>query len=170
MTAPKILVSEPLKAGRPPLVAAPDVAWRLLGYMGLVFALVGWLDVALVWYPLTFGSPEWEFGSVTASLDGLPLPVMGLVLVLTSAIARGIRWPVRTVAVLLILVAVLILVGGVLYLTNVPIALQAVHNEPIARLGVTKAMIKTSVQVFSYPVAFLWIGAKAWSHARVGPF
>ncbi|MBI1722498.1 MAG: hypothetical protein HYR48_01155 [Gemmatimonadetes bacterium] len=169
MTAPKILVSEAPKPARSPLVAAPDVAWRLLGYLGFVFALVGGLDVALIWYPLNFGSPEWEFGTVTASLDGLPLPVMGMALVLASAVARGVRWPARIVAILLAALATLILAGGILYLTDVPIALLALREQPVARQGVMKALVKTSLQLTAYPAVMFWIAAKAWAHTRTRP-
>lgn len=165
MSAPRVLVNEQPKGGQP-LVAAPDLAWRLLGLAGFAFALVGGIDVALTWYPLDFGSPEWEFGTITASLDGLPLPVMGLFLVLASAIARGVRWPARTAAVLLVILSVLILLGGIFYLTNVPIAMRAVAQNPTASLGITRSLIKTSIQVVVYPTIFLVVAAKGWTHLR----
>jgi len=68
---------------------APVGSWQLLATAGWAFLVVGGMDVGLVWYPAAFGNAGWEFGSITTSLNGLPLPLMGLALVLASATARA---------------------------------------------------------------------------------
>ncbi len=62
-------------------VRAPAGAWTLLAIAGWGFFLIGLMDVAFVWYPTAFGNGGWEFGSVTAALNGLPLPALGLALI-----------------------------------------------------------------------------------------
>src|SRR5207245_6313338 len=76
-TEPKVLI-EPSRKGsaRSPLAPAPDFGWLLLGWIGLAFALIGGGDVLLTWVPMHFGSPEWEFGTITSSLDGMPVLTM----------------------------------------------------------------------------------------------
>lgn len=166
MTAPKILVGQ---AGQPkgisgaPLEAAPSLSWRILGWTGWLFFLIGGLDVAITWVPSGFGNPEWEFGTVSASLNGLPVTTMGLMLVLGAALAQGRRWVVRMAALLLIVLAVAVLIAGLLYATNVPMALNAV-TQPVARAGLIKSMVKTASQVVMYPALFLLVGAVAWRH------
>ena len=166
MTAPKVLVSQKSEHAVP-LEPSPDVSWRLLGAAGFGFLVVGGLDVLLTWLPLRFGNPEWEFASVTASLNGLPLAAMGLVLVLVSAIARGRRWTVRVVAAVFAMLALGIVAAAVLYATNIPIALQSV-TSPVARVGLGKAMIRTMGQVVAYPVLFAWLAVRSWKHSRTG--
>jgi hypothetical protein len=71
-----LLAKEPDE--RLPLEESADFGWYLLGWIGLAFALVGGFDLALIWIPLGFGNPEWEFGTVSATLDGLPVTTLGL--------------------------------------------------------------------------------------------
>jgi hypothetical protein len=81
-------------------------AWQVLATVGWVFIVVGGLDVGLVWFPPAFGNQGWEFGSITAALNGLPLPVMGTALVLASGVARGHGVSARTAMVIAGLLAV----------------------------------------------------------------
>jgi hypothetical protein len=67
-------------------------------------------------------------------------------------------------AVVFVAVAVVILLAAILYATNVPIALQSM-TDPLIALGLKKAIAKTTLQAFLYPVAFSWIAVKAWRHS-----
>jgi hypothetical protein len=164
MGEPKILI-RPQSKGSGLLSAAPDFAWLLFGWIGVTFAAVGGVDVLLTWYPAHFGNAEWEFGTVTASLNGLPLFTMGLALLLGAQVAQGWRLGVRIVAALFLVVAVLIVLAAVLWATNVPLALQAVPDS-VVKTGLEKAVVKTAVQAVAYPVGFVWIALKALGHAR----
>lgn len=164
MNAPKILVREDEEAKKRRLVPTPDLGWYLLGAVGLVFSIVGGLDVALVWYPSNFGNPEFEFGSVAASFNNLPLVSLGLTMWMTSGVARGQKWVVRTAATALIVLAVLIVIGAVLFLTNVPMALKA-KLEPIIMTGLKKGISKTLIQSAAYPVVLFYVAVKAWRHS-----
>ncbi len=159
----KVLVREE-KRGSAPLTPAPEVAWRLVMAVGLAFTAVGGLDLLLTWYPWHMGNPEWEFGTVSASLDGLPVPTLGLGLVLAAAVALGSRWGVRTLAIVFALLALVIVLAALLYATNVPIALKTV-SEPVSRSGLKKAMAKAAGQAVVYPLILGWIAVKAWRHA-----
>lgn len=65
-----------------------------------------------------------------------------------------------TISVLLVLLAILILIADVLYLTNVPIAMKAV-TQPVPRLGLKRAIGKAALQGTVYPLAFVWLGVRA---------
>lgn len=151
-------------------VAEPDLrtaptrlggAWGLLVPTGLTFLLVGAADLALVWYPLGFGSAEWEFGSVTSMLNGLPVLVMGLAFLGMAAVASGRRWAGRGIATVLVLLAVTVLLMAALYATTVPIALKAASN-PLVALGLKKAIAKTTIQAAVYPVLLMWLAVLTW--------
>jgi hypothetical protein len=163
MSTPKVLVQQEA-APRARLDAAPDFGWTLFGWLGVVFTAVGGVDLLLTWYPLHFGNAEWEFGTVSATLDGLPVLSMGLVMLAGTGAARGQRWLLRLMSVVLVVVALVIIGAALLYVTNVPIALKAV-TEPAIRTGLKKAIAKASAQSLLYPVAYLWIGWQAWRHA-----
>jgi len=156
MTEPRVLVRDEGK--KPASRGAPDArtAWKWVGWLGFVLAVVGWWDFALTWYPLNFGSVEWEFATVTASYSGLPLPTMGLMALAASAVARRVRWQVILLSLALILLGVALLLGFLLFLTTVPIALRAV--EGIALLGIRKAVAKTAMLAIMFPGAYLVAG------------
>ena len=59
-------------------------AWRLLYWIGFAFVVMGGTDITLAWYPAPFGNPEWEFGAISATLNGLALPTLGFYLLLCS--------------------------------------------------------------------------------------
>jgi hypothetical protein len=162
----------PIRAERAPVPApeAPaaglETAARVVADIGFLLAVVGLADLLLVWFPLAVGNPEWEFGTVSAFLDGLPAASLGLGLVLASALVLRQRWVVRVTAVLFALLALLILGAAVLYATNIPLALRSV-TDPTYQLGMYKAVVKTLVQALCYPAAFLWIAAHGWRYGKV---
>jgi hypothetical protein len=164
VTGPQILVREDEAERKKHLAPHPDMGWYLLGAVGLVFAIIGLFDVVLAWYPLNFGNPEYEFGTYSQVMNFMPLPVLGLALILAGGVARGIKWVPRVVAVVMVLMVAGILVSAVLYATNIPLALDRV-KEPLIRTGLKKQIFKALVQTVVYPVALLYVSVKAWRHA-----
>ncbi len=135
----------------------PDQAWSLLGYIGIAFILIGALDVGLAWFPFVLGSAEWEFGTIGATLNGLPLPGLGLMLVLASGVALGLPMRIRVVAATCALLVVALLGLGFLYVTVIPVALSEVTN-PVVRAGLMKSIVKALALLVIYPALFGWVG------------
>lgn len=164
MTSSRILIKGDEK-NRSALEPAPATGWYLLGGIGLVFAVVALADLVLVWYPARFGDLEWEFGTVTSVLGGLPLFSMGLVLSFGAAVARGNLRLLRIWSVALGFIGVVLLAILLLYLRSIPAALETV-TDPVLKVGLQKAILKTVLQGVLYPAAFLWIAKIGWHHAR----
>ena len=149
--AEKVLAGSKEPSRRAP-VPQPDVAWRWIGWFGLVLAAAGLTDLALVLVPPSFGSAEWEFGTISQLVSGLPLATMGLAGLFGAGMALGKRWLQLTVGIVL-LVGTLVLVGLlVLFLSHVPMALGVVQ-EP-ALTGVKKAIVKTVALGSYFGVAY----------------
>lgn len=165
MTGSRILIKSDEK-NRTPLDPNPESGWYLLGGIGLVFAVVAAADLVLAWYPLQFGDTEWEFGTATAVLGGMPLLAMGLALGFGSAVARGKLATVRLLAVTFGVLALLLLGVLALYASTISTALGTI--EPALKSGLQKAILKTLAQGVLYPAAFLWIAITGWKHARTG--
>ena len=143
-------------------------AWLLVASAGVIFLVVGGLDTVLTFIPSAFGTTEWEFGTVTASLNGLPLPVLGAALLAGAGLVRGWRKVVRTLAVGMILVALAVLALGVIYLTTLPQALSAAQQAGgIGTIGIKRAMVKTLVQLVAYPVGLAVMATLCWRFTRV---
>lgn len=155
---PIILERSPERAASAAEQSGP---WQLLGALGIALSLVGLADLVVAWFPQAFGNPEWEFGTVSATFDGLPAPAMGLVLVLSAAYVRRSRTLIRALAIVSIVLAILLVGAALLYATAVPLALRSIQ-DPLLRVGLFKALLKTGIQAAVYPVLFLWLGARAW--------
>lgn len=164
MTEPKVLL------GKAPSSAAEadrlqGWVWPSLAAAGWLFVVVGLTDLALAWYPTQFGSPNWEFGTITVTLNGLPVPALGLTLILCAALAEGHRKATRAVLVVLVLLAVVLLMLGVLYATNAPIGLRTI-TDPVAHSGLKKAIVKSVVQLLAYPAASFYLAFRLWKRTR----
>ena len=166
MTASKILIKTDQK-NRAPLDPSPDTGWYLLGGIGLVFAIVSLADLVLAFYPFAIGDAEWEFGTVTTVMDGLPLLTIGLGLALGAMVARGRLAGVRILSLVFGLIGVVLALLTIRYASHISAALGAVI-EPSIKLGLKKAITKTLAQGTLYPIGFLWIALLGWKHAKHG--
>jgi len=154
----KILVkTEPRRARA--VVAQPAALWGWLGWLGLVLALAGLTDLVLLWVPVRMGVPEWEFATVASTASALPLVTIGLAGLLGSAAFRGSRWLLWVVGLVLAVGAVVLAALLLLFLTNVPMAIQATADA--ARVGILKAIAKTVVLALLFGTAYL--GGAFWS-------
>ena len=153
MARPILINDPPPEKGHP--ASNFSLGWNVLWVTGWLFTVVGLLNTVLIWVPLHFGSPEYEFTSVAASLDGLPLALIGMTLALAASRATSRVKSTTTLIVILIVVTLLVLAGGVLYWLNVPLALNALRNQPVPRMGIVKSMVKVTVQVVFYSAAML---------------
>ncbi len=148
-----------------------DKSGPLVGRMALVagifIIIVGWVDILVGWFPLGFGSPEWEFGAVSATVDGLPLSTLGLVAALLGASASGSRWGLLTVSVWAAWVLVVLMVAAVFYALTVPVALGALGPAGLqAPLG--RAVIKTSTLLAVYVCFYGWMELQAIRGLKAG--
>ncbi|HEX5829438.1 MAG TPA: hypothetical protein VFY16_00565 [Gemmatimonadaceae bacterium] len=172
MATPQILAHDPSSrmSGRPTLatIAGGDGAtgaWTLLGAVGVAFTVVGFTDVALAWYPMAVGNPEWEFGTVSATLNGMPVPALGLTLMAASALQAGRRWQALLAGVVAVVLALVLTGCALLFALNIPAALNAVQ-QPFIRVGLLKGMAKAGVASAAYVIYFAWL---AWRTLRSQP-
>lgn len=163
-TARVLTLHDPQAAASPPAPSV-DFGWSLLGWVGLVLAVVGAQDLLLALIPFRVGDPQWEFGTVTAALNGMPVLTMGLALMVGAAASGGSRWALRVLGVALWALAGLILVGFTIYALTIPLAIGSVSDPAIA-LGLKKAIVKTAVQAVLYPLAFTAMGIAAFRRTQ----
>ena len=160
----------PQQSGRSATVERPTsgysttaqlTAWRIIGWVGLAYLIMSLIDIALGWYPINFGSPEWEFGTISGTVAGLSIPTLALYLTLASAFAIERTRMVKTAGIVMVVLALILPVLGVLWLTNVPLALKATATNDVVHFGVKKAIIKTALLFAGYEILYVLAAWKA---------
>ena len=155
----------PQESGRSATVERPTTAymssayieaWRVIGWLGAAFFAMSMIDVVLGWYPVRFGSPEWEFGTISATVSALAIPALGLYLVLCSAIARERANIAKAAGIVMIMLAVFLLGLAFFYLTTLPLALRAVRTNDMASLNMKKAVLKWLILFVGYESLFVF--------------
>jgi hypothetical protein len=159
-----VIVREARPADRRRPVPDEDGAWKWVGWFGLVLATVGLTDFALTWLPMELGRAEWEFGTIAASFSGLPLVTMGFAGLLGSALARGVRWQLVAMTVVLLGMALFLVGALVVFVLVVPVALGVV--EGAARTGILKAIARTLVLGVVFVAAYVAAGIGSLRQAR----
>jgi hypothetical protein len=135
-------------------------AWRVLGWLGAAFFAMSVIDLLLGWYPVRFGSPEWEFGTISQTVATMSMPTLSLYLVLSSAIARERATIAKGVGIAMIVMAVFLLGLAFFYLTTLPLALRAVRTNDMASLNMKKAVLKWLILFVGYEVLLIVGGLK----------
>jgi hypothetical protein len=147
---------------RAPLPAgAEEAIWRGLLVLGALLAVLGALDMAVLWLPTNLGAPEWGFGTVSTSFDTFPQFGLGIALLLAASVALGLRWTTRWLAIVCLLTSMLLWLAGFLYLTSLPFMFQ-VNAAPSVRFHVEKATAKTALQALVYPLLLLLLALRGW--------
>jgi hypothetical protein len=167
----ELIVGQESKASRARSEEADRIArakgWAILGWVGLLFVLVGGVDLSLAIWPIAFRDPTWEFGTAVTILSGLSVLTLGLGLALVSAVCLRKAGLIRTLAIVLAVLCVLVLAVSLLLATTAPMALRGV-TDPVVQLGVRKAIAKGAALAVFYSVAFAWLAVQGWKlSARV---
>jgi hypothetical protein len=156
----------PRKRAKYEIVDAEATSALLVITIGLAFALVGLIDLALLWTPLGFGSPAWEFATLSQTFSNWPVTGLGLLLAVYGLVRHpntGAVWAAVAVIVFA-LVAVALAAMAVLYLTVVPTVLRNAPVEGVQVMG--RAVYKVAAEAVIYPIVFgaiaiiLWRGLK----------
>ena len=155
------------------MTAAPAVESRpqylqpfaLIGLVGVLFTVIGGLEIITQIFPLSLGNPEWEFGTYSSVMDSMPLFMMGLGFLSVFAVVGGHKVLARVLGIILFALALVLIAFAFLYLTNVPQALRVNPRSPI-QTGIKKAVSKASIQTAVFPVALIWLGAVVLRNSR----
>lgn len=133
-------------------------AWTLLGWVGGAFLLLGLGDILIGWYPFAFGNTEWEFGTISGTLNAFALPMLGLYFILASGLARGSRVQARTAAVLMSVLLVVLAGMAIVYLMVAPIALRSAAPSAALLAAMKKGVAKSAMLAVGYGILLL-VGA-----------
>jgi hypothetical protein len=130
-------------------------AWQILVVVGVALAVIGWVDVALLWIPLRFGIREWEFGVIAQSLQAMPLGTLGLVLLAAGGTARGSRMTLGVLAPVFGFITVAVFGLSIMFSLAALEGWGAVGPEMRQSMG--KAILKTSVLAVTYQLFYAWL-------------
>ena len=161
--AAKILVRDDTRSHMA-MAPAPEAGWYLMGGTGRVLAIIAGADLLLAWLPPRFASAEWKFATVSTTLNSLPLLITALLFMVGSAMARGLRPQLKTLSVVVGVLAVAIAIAGIIYWTTIPAAIASV-KDPMALYGLHRSIARTAGEAVIYPLGLAWLAFRGWRHA-----
>ena len=141
--------------------AADEFVWRALLVFGAILGALGGLELAGLWVPGIWITPEGVFGTASAVFAGFPQLGLGLVFLLGGAVALGRRVMARVVAGLCVLIGLALWLVAFLYLDALPYILQ-VASDPAVHWQVRKVIAKTSLEALVYPFVLVLLSVRGW--------
>ena len=129
---------------------------------GCAFALVGLADIALLWFPPRAGNVAWEYATVGRTLDTLPMPTLGLLLIAYGVLRqpRPTRRGIALVSAVFGLWGLFGLFLAFLIFTAAPAVLS--QTPPGAVEAMRRAALRHGVQAVLYPLAWITIAVMVW--------
>ncbi len=138
--------------------------WTATACVGAAITVVGWADLALLWFPLRFGRPEWEFATIGAHFDHMALGTVGVLLLALGIAHRGWWAPAQALAMASQLIAIGLVAVYAIYIVAAP---QAWHNvAPQLEPTIGRAVRKVSVFAVGYAAAYTWLAVYLWRNAK----
>lgn len=147
-----------------PLPGGPSRSYKAMGWVGFGFLLVGLLDFGLVWLPPRVGDLEWRFSSAAQGFGALPIPTLGMVLLMVAGFQVRRRWWAVVSGVAAIVLVLVTLASVALWVPSVPLALETVPED--LEMGLYRTLAQMTMQSLAYPVMFAYL---AWMGLRYGP-
>lgn len=141
---------------------APEPALRVVVLVAVALAMAALIDFGALWWPVRFGNLDWEFATIAATADALPLTTLTLGVLLGIAIWRGRRLSAGVLGGIYGVLGLAALSMLVMHALNAPIALRAVALE--SRPLVVKAAAKTVALLGLYAALYgslAWLGLRA---------
>jgi hypothetical protein len=134
--------------------------------LGVAFLTVGLVDLVLLWIPVRMDSVAWEFATVGRTLDGLPMPALGIGLLAYGA-SRHPRLGLRSLRGFAVMFGFLALVLAVLAGLFATLAPAVLSQTPVEALeGARRGVIRHAVQAAVYPLAFFGLALILWRAGR----
>ena len=138
----------------------PDAASTIALLLGTALTLVGAIDVLLLWWPFRLGSVEWEFATVGATFNALPLLTIGIGILAITAVVRDSKWLRRALMTLSLLLCLALIGIAILYVLTLPVAWRG--SPPAARTALIRLMVKTTLYSGIYVVMFGALAGLFW--------
>jgi hypothetical protein len=133
-------------------------------WLGLVLTVAALTDYVMALYPPVFGSPEWEFATISDIVAGLPLVTIGLAFVWVSSGWLGRRWLTIAAGVGFLVGALCVFGALLLFATNIPVALRA--TQDLARGNIEKLIAKTLILGLLFGTVYIVAGVITLKRAR----
>lgn len=128
---------------------------------GGAFVLVGFVNLGFSLFPLKIASTSWKFGILGRTLNHLPLVVLGFGLLAYGAVRHrdvSTAW-IRTLAAVLLVMALAVLGAGVVHAVTAPAVLQG--GTEVARSGIDQ-VARSAAEATSYVIVFVAAGVTLW--------
>lgn len=135
--------------------------WGSAAVAGTAFAAAAAADIALRLYPFGFGEPLWEATTMIATLDRMPLVLLGLGLLVGAAIAQSRRIGLISLVGGTVLFAIVTGFAAFLMATAVPRVFGS-GAEAQVLAGLRRNTTRATFEAVVCVAGSLWIAWRGW--------
>lgn len=136
-------------------------------WVGWGLVLVCLVNQALLWWSPQFGTPQWEFATVSQTFDRMPLLVLSFLLVAVGTLLSGSVVASRAVAGLLGTLSLLVVGLAGLYCLAAAVAWSGARGAPPEALSLlVRAVVKTALVAVVYAMVLAGLAATLWRRTR----
>jgi hypothetical protein len=136
--------------------ASTHRGWRAVGWFGLLLAVIGFADLSLYLIPPRFGVAEWEFATLTAVFSALPLSTIGIAGMVGALLVNQTRGGLIAMGVALLVLAAAVGLGYLVFLLNLPLALNAATGPQGP--AIYRSIARATIMAGGFGLAYLVTG------------
>lgn len=134
--------------------------------IGSGLAVVGLVDLALLWFPMQMGTAAWEFATISRTFTNAPMTMVGLVLIAVGLLRRGIRpIVIRRAAFVFAALSFVLVAMGMLFGLAVPAVLSQASGDAASE-ALKRVILKNGIEIVVYPTVLLLIAVILWHAVR----
>jgi hypothetical protein len=140
-------------------------AWKYLFATGLAVVAVDVVDLGMMFRHAQWSSLDWEFGTLGALVQGMPLITLGFGLMCAASVANGWVLARRMMSIVMLLMTLIVLIVTAMFVLDTFSVLKVI--QAALKPAAVDLAIKTCLSSFVYFVLYLALGVWTWRRLRV---
>ena len=146
-------------------VADVATGWGFIFLVGCCITAIALITILFIVFPTRLASFEWELNAAANIFISMPLLALGIGLMCAAAVTNGSLMTRRMMGVVAVLLALVVLVVGLVFGLDVPLAIRAAQNDVTKRA--TKLLAaQTGLFALTFFVFYLALGIWTWRRSK----
>lgn len=158
-----VLTREPKKAKRAPRPLDTSNLHRPVLWAGGAITAASFMTYLMLWWAPRFGTPQWEFSTISQTIEMMPLLVVGMTMLMVGTIASGSARGAKLLAGFCVFLILMLVVMAILFGMSGLVAYSQAAQSGMPDEAKGLVLRATGKQLLMGGTYTLLFGAFAWS-------